>query len=295
QAAALLGRALLALGRPAEAEALSHESEALAGDDLKAAIAWRGVRAEALARRGEHGAAVGFARAAVDIAAATDALLDHADARLALAAALRAADRNDDAAAEEARAIELWEAKGAALLVARASHGIGGVEPADDEPTAEAAVGPASVRITNAATRAVDRFRDAWATRDWDRVAALFPPRFLGTNRRRMLQIELDRDHYLAMLRPLFEMTSSQTINVLATRGERLALVGIGWEGADDVVGPSEIVGLGVIDVDERGDYLALVMFDRDDLESAHAELDARYDRGEAAFHQAEVTRTFRR
>src|SRR5262249_50852344 len=44
QAAALLGRALLAQGRAADAEALSHQSEALAGDDLKAAIAWRGVR-----------------------------------------------------------------------------------------------------------------------------------------------------------------------------------------------------------------------------------------------------------
>ena len=70
-----------------------HESEALAGDDLQAAIAWRGVRAEALARRGEHAAAVELAQAAVAIAAATDALLDHADARLALAAALRAAGR----------------------------------------------------------------------------------------------------------------------------------------------------------------------------------------------------------
>src|SRR5262245_53369055 len=81
QAAALLGRALLALGRAAEAEVLSHESELLAGDDLKGAIAWRGVRAEALARRGEHKEAIGLARTAVEIAAATDALLDHADAR----------------------------------------------------------------------------------------------------------------------------------------------------------------------------------------------------------------------
>ena len=49
QAAALLARALLAQGRVEEADALSHESEALAGDDLQAAIAWRCVRAEALA------------------------------------------------------------------------------------------------------------------------------------------------------------------------------------------------------------------------------------------------------
>src|SRR5262249_62130061 len=69
QAGALLGRALLARGRPAEAEALSRESEALAGDDLQSAIAWRGVRAEALARRGAAGAAVALAPRAVALAA----------------------------------------------------------------------------------------------------------------------------------------------------------------------------------------------------------------------------------
>ena len=119
QAAALLARALLAQGRAEEAEALSRDSEALAGDDLQAAIAWRGVRAEALAQRGLHDEAVELAQAAVAIAAATDALLDHADARLALAAALRAAGRGGEADAEQRRAIELWEAKGATLLAER--------------------------------------------------------------------------------------------------------------------------------------------------------------------------------
>src|SRR6185369_6237163 len=120
RAAALLASALLALDRVDEAEALSHDSEALAGDDLKAAIAWRGVRAEALARRGEHVAAVKLARAAVGIASATDALLDHADARRALGAAFRAAGRAAEADAEHARTLELWEAKGATLLVEQA-------------------------------------------------------------------------------------------------------------------------------------------------------------------------------
>jgi len=134
QAAALLGRALLALGRDAEAEALSHESEVLAGDDLKAAIAWRGVRADALARRGERAAAVDLARAAVEIAAATDALLDHADARVALAVALRAAGRDGEAEVEERRAIELWVAKGATLLAEREAAASG--PAADVQPPA---------------------------------------------------------------------------------------------------------------------------------------------------------------
>ncbi len=128
RAAALLARALLAQDRIDEAEALSHESEALAGDDLKAAIAWRGVRAEALAKRGEHTEAIELAQAAVAIASSTDALLDHADARLALAAALRAAGRGAEADAEERHAIELWEAKGATLLAERARRDGGAVE-----------------------------------------------------------------------------------------------------------------------------------------------------------------------
>ncbi|HTO07323.1 MAG TPA: nuclear transport factor 2 family protein [Myxococcota bacterium] len=122
RAAALLARARLAQGDAIGAEVLSQESERLAGDDLQAAIAWRGVRAEALARRGEHAAAVELARAAVEIASATDALLHHANARRALATALRAAGRGAEADAEDARAVELWEAKGATLLAERAGR-----------------------------------------------------------------------------------------------------------------------------------------------------------------------------
>ena len=78
------------------------------GEDLKATIAWCGVRAEVLARRGEHEAAEELARRGAEMAAQTDALTDHADARMALAAVLRAAGRDDEAAergAARARAL----------------------------------------------------------------------------------------------------------------------------------------------------------------------------------------------
>ena len=67
-------------------------------------------------RRGDHEAAVDLARQAVELAATTDALLDHADARLALASVLERSGDTSGAAAEERRAIELWEAKGATVL-----------------------------------------------------------------------------------------------------------------------------------------------------------------------------------
>src|SRR5262249_56415745 len=94
----------------------------------------RGVRGEALARRGEPAPAVGLARAAGEIAAATDALLDHADARVALAVALRAAGRDGEAEVEERRAIELWVAKGATLLAEREAAASG--PAADVQPPA---------------------------------------------------------------------------------------------------------------------------------------------------------------
>ncbi len=176
QAGALLARALLAQDRVAEAEAVSHESEALAGDGLQAAIAWRGVRAEALAKRGEHAAAIELAQAAVAIAAATDALLDHADARMALAAALRAAGRGAEADAEERRATLLWEAKGATLLAERARGDGGRAAPATVAAADPEAAPPAARRRVrpNAASALLGAQNAAIAARDFDAFAATF-------------------------------------------------------------------------------------------------------------------------
>jgi hypothetical protein len=101
-----------------------------------------------------------------------------------------------------------------------------------------------------------------------------------------MVQLELDRDQWLASYRQIVEMTSSRpTRQVLATRGDRLALIRADWEGIEVSIGPSEIEWLMVIEVDGRGDHVAVVAFDLDDLDAAYAELDARYTAGEAAAH----------
>ena len=65
ETAALLGRTCLALDRDAEADELCTESERLAGHALKASIAWRTLRAQLLARSGDHGEARRVAEAAV--------------------------------------------------------------------------------------------------------------------------------------------------------------------------------------------------------------------------------------
>jgi tetratricopeptide (TPR) repeat protein len=119
--AALLARALLALGDEREALAFTETSERTAAPaDLVTQIAWRGTRARILAARGQTAAAERLAREAVELAARTDLLCDHGDALLDLAAVLRAEDRPQDAAGAAHQALELYERKGNLVSADRA-------------------------------------------------------------------------------------------------------------------------------------------------------------------------------
>src|SRR5262249_60049485 len=99
---------------------------------------------------------------------------DRAAARRALAAAWRAAGRHAEATAEEARAIELWESKGATLLVERARRDIGRVEPEartrDDRPRPK----PRRRVQTNTATATLGQLDAAVAARDAEALASVF-------------------------------------------------------------------------------------------------------------------------
>src|SRR5262249_62355690 len=180
--------------------------------------------AGAWARRGAPAAAVDLAGAAVDIAAATDALLHHAGARLALAAALRVAGRHDEAAAEETCAIELWEAKGATVLAERARGSTPRTDEAPpdrialarptprqvdealarfDQPVTEsAAVRPVRRRVPpNTATAHVARLDAAVAARDAEAFHSLFADAYEGVEH--TTGAGFDRDGALSMARSL--------------------------------------------------------------------------------------------
>ncbi len=275
RAAALLARALLAQGRVAEAEMLSHESEALAGDDLKAAIAWRGVRAEALAKRGEHAAAVEFASKAVELAAATDALLDHADARLALAAALRSAGRDREADAEERRATELWQAKGATLLAQRTPRTDAPIEPVATEAPASAENARRARRAIrpNSATEEARRIEAAVAARDVQAMTAVY---------RRDVEI-VDHLHgvtygYEAIVERLRSMMEDATEAALvheplASFGDALGLLRLRTAAS----GSTEVPYVLVIEADERGCARRIEIFAEDKLDDAIARLYERH------------------
>ena len=284
RAAALLARALLAQDRVAEAEALSHESEALSGDDLKAAIAWRGVRAEALARGGDHAAAVELASKAVELAVATDALLDHADARFALAAAMRAAGRGREADAEERRATELWEAKGATLLAERARNASTRILPAALAP-AESAGAPSRAQRSvrpNAVTRSGERFAEALAARDRDALAELFDESLRVVHH--LSGVTYGRREMLTTWRSALKARRLDfRQELLASLGDSLALdrhvtavAGLTEADLTDF-GVTEVDEITLIETDDRGRWLHVELFASDHLGDAVARLYERY------------------
>ncbi|HTL84705.1 MAG TPA: nuclear transport factor 2 family protein [Acidimicrobiia bacterium] len=256
QAAALLARTRLVQGDVVEAEALSHASEELAGDDLKAGIAWRGVRAEALARRGDHEEGVALASAAVAMASSTDALLDHADARVALSVALRAAGQLEAADAERSHAHELWAAKGATTLSRRA------------DPSAEPAL-PRRIAAPNAATANVERFRAAIRTHDRDALRTVLADESIFVHL--PLGVTWNRDGILDSWETFltaddidFAMVPIQTI------GDSLALLrGRRTMSSYEQWGPSDTEEVVIIEVDAGGRRIRTELYEARDLSRA--------------------------
>lgn len=176
QAAALLGRTLLRLGRADEVEPLVDEAERLAGENLKAAILGRTVRAEWLLATGRSDQARTVAERAVAIAETTDLILDHAEACDVLAAA---------GGSPSTTAAELRERKGVSAIANETGGGgsamtestpkvsYAAAPPPSDElrgqqrPGDESSV-PASVEQVMA------RMADAWRSGDRDGWASNF-------------------------------------------------------------------------------------------------------------------------
>jgi ATP/maltotriose-dependent transcriptional regulator MalT len=111
--AASLAEAVHLQGRGEEAEQLTVVSEeSTSPEDVWSQVAWRSARASILAARGASSEAERLAREAVDLISGTDALNMRAAAMLALARAVGAAGRADQAAACVGEALRLYEAKG---------------------------------------------------------------------------------------------------------------------------------------------------------------------------------------
>ena len=117
---AYLAVALQAAGEPDEAERAAFESEEIsAPDDFINFAMGRTARALVLADQGELAEAEEIARSAVEYAFRTDFPLPRGDALAALSRVLRVTGREAEAEETLARAVELYESKGAGACVSR--------------------------------------------------------------------------------------------------------------------------------------------------------------------------------
>ncbi|WP_137146718.1 BTAD domain-containing putative transcriptional regulator [Mycolicibacterium sp. CR10] len=275
ETAALLARACLALDRDAEAGELCTESERLAGHAFKAAIAWRSVRAQLLARAGDHDEARRVAEEAVAIAERTDALVDHGDACLALATLLDVAGDTAGARAAAERAAGLYELKGATALVEKARRLCVGAEI---PPTAA----PAERVIAAADSECVRRIRrlDAAVDReDWADFAGLFATNVSVESRRKVVgfdRLVFSSSECVREIRQICETDAvRRSHEILAVRGERVALTRMAIGTADESPGAARDELLELFGLDTTDRLALLVSFDVEDLDEALAEMEA--------------------
>ncbi|CAM2767742.1 SnoaL-like domain-containing protein [Mycobacterium intermedium] len=141
-------------------------------------------------------------------------------------------------------------------------------------------------RLENAASRVGERLFSWFGTRNWDAIAQILADDVFADDRRLAANAgpRRGRDAQIQDLQGLAGVGfANLTPTVIATRGERLALIRLQLSGNDPNAFRLEGFHLLELDADQR--IAAGVLFELDDFEAAIAELDARYLAGEAAPH----------
>jgi hypothetical protein len=130
--------------------------------------------------------------------------------------------------------------------------------------------------VTTAAWRTSLAQEAAAARRDWDAFAATLHPAYEYVERRRVMWMPAGAqpDSYARTMFALDEWHLERTL--LATRGDRVALVRQSCRFHDGASGPAESTAVAILEVAEDGRVLRETPFDTDDLDAALVELEAR-------------------
>ncbi len=160
-----------------------------------------------------------------------------------------------------------------------------------DETDLEAAIArldqlsrPAT-RLENAVSRLAEKFLAHFAGRDWDAMAELIADDMSSEDRRQIVNagIRLGRDAEMANWRATGYVWTNVDATVVATRGERLALLRFAVASQDQPTDGFHGAALAVSEINDDNRAVATVVFDIEDFDAAIAELDARYLAGEGA------------
>lgn len=139
-------------------------------------------------------------------------------------------------------------------------------------------------RLENAATRVYERFWSHFAARDWAAVGSIVSESLSGADHRRVVNAgdRGSRESVIEDLQVAADLGFTIGMaDVVAIRGERLALTRVRAAGRDPETIQNDAINVVEIDADER--LTLIVVYDLDDFDSAIGELDARYLADEAA------------
>ncbi len=140
----------------------------------------------------------------------------------------------------------------------------------------------------NAASRAYDRVNACVAARDWEVMADMVAEDVCDDDRRRVVSggVRRGRDVEIKNVRAIADVGVRNFVSgVIATRGQRLALVRTRVSGGDQRPEAFSLEMLCIIEINADGRIAASVLFDLDEIDAAFTELDARYLAGEGASH----------
>ena len=141
-------------------------------------------------------------------------------------------------------------------------------------------------RLENAATQVDQRFWSNFPTCGWDVMAEILTVDFSLDDRRQVLNagIRQGRDTEIENLKAMADVGGGHVTSApIATRGERLALRRLRFSGQDEEPEAFYNEMVGVVEINTENQLSAHIAFDVDDVDTAFAELDARYLVGEGA------------
>ena len=143
-------------------------------------------------------------------------------------------------------------------------------------------------RLGNAASELAERFRAHFVARDWDAMAEILTDDIVHDDRRRVVGagVRHGRDAEIENMRTAADLGSrNMESTIIATRGERLALLRLRFSDEDQAAEALLLEVLGIVEVNADNRIATHVAFDPNDTDTAFEELDTRYLAGEAAPH----------
>ena len=143
-------------------------------------------------------------------------------------------------------------------------------------------------RLENAASQVAERFWMYFAKHEWAAMAETIADDCCTHDRRRVVNADVLRGRaaHVTNMRAVAEVGfEGLTSTVIATRGQRLALIRICSSARGSTPGELTAEMLSVVEIDTDNGLAAAVIFESDDIDAAFEELEARYLAGEAAAH----------